>query len=246
MFEKLLEKLLLSKLGKFISGLDRENLKVAVWQGDIILNNVHLNPESLLRFQLPFILSVGIISELRIKIPWTRLSSSPIEITLNGLYVLLTPQEKKNWEYSEIGEILKRKDMIENFEKKTEELSPEEEIKQKSYMEKLMGKVIDNIKVTIRNIHIRFEHALDSRNFCVGFCLESIESYTTDENWEMHFTDRHQVKNANLSIFKIMKINGLSMYWMQLNPRTHKRNQVSELADKVFSDQDYLIKPSKY
>lgn len=245
MFEKLLEKILLSKLGKFISGLDRENLKVAVWQGDIILNNVHLNPESLLRFQLPFILSVGIISELTIKIPWTRLSSSPIEITLNGLQVLLTPQEKKNWEYSEHGEILKRKDMLESLEKKTEEISPEEEIKQKSFMEKLMGKVIDNIKVTIRNIHIRFEHSLDSRNFCVGFCLESIESYTTDENWEMHFTDRHQVKNANLAIFKVMKITGLSMYWMQLNP-THKKNQVSDFTEKVFNDQDYLIKPSKF
>jgi hypothetical protein len=30
MFETLLEKILLSKLGKFITGLDKENLKIAV------------------------------------------------------------------------------------------------------------------------------------------------------------------------------------------------------------------------
>ena len=242
MFETLLEKLLLSKLGKYISGLDRENLKVGVWQGDIILNNVHLNPESLLRLQLPFILSVGMISELVIKIPWTRLSSSPIEISLNGLYILLHPQEKQNWEYSEHGEILKRKDMLDNLEKKTEDLTPEEEVKKKGFMEKLMGKIIDNIKITIKNIHIRLEFVQDSREFSVGFCLESIESYTTDENWTSCFTDRHQVKNANLAIYKILKITGLSMYWIQISSKSKQAADKSSLQN--FKDQDYLIKPS--
>lgn len=37
MFEKVLEKILLSKLGKFISGLDKDSLTVALWSGDITL-----------------------------------------------------------------------------------------------------------------------------------------------------------------------------------------------------------------
>lgn len=244
MFETLLEKILLSKLGKFIIGLDRENLKVAVWQGDITLNNVQLNPDSLLRFQLPFLLSFGIISELTIKIPWTRLASAPIEIKLDGLYVLLTPQEKKSWEYSEEGEIMKRKELLESLEKKPEELSPEQEQKQKSFIEKLTGKVIDNIRVTIKNIHIRFEYALDARSFAVGVSLDSFESYTTDENWNMHFADRHQQGNKNMSIFKILKITDLCIYWNTSLNKKHNKNIVSELKSGITTQQDYLIKPS--
>ena len=178
MFEAILEKILLSKLGKFISGIDRESLKIAVWKGDITLNNVHLNSGSLLRFQLPFILTFGIVSELTVRIPWTKLSSAPIEINLDGLYILLTPQEKKDWEYSEEGEIIKIKELIENLEKNPEEIPTEEDMKEKSFIEKLSGKILDNIKVTIKNIHIKLECELDSRNFSVGVCLESIESYT--------------------------------------------------------------------
>ena len=245
MFEALLEKILLSKLGKFISGLDRENLKVAVWKGDIILNNVHLSADSLLMFQLPFILSFGVISELVIRIPWTKLTSSPIEISLDGLFILLSPQEKRNWEYSEEGEIIKRKDLIESLEKKTEELSPEEEMKQKGFIEKLTGKILDNIKVTIKNIHIRFEYGLDSRNFAVGLCLESIESYTTDENWEIHFTDRQDLKSAFLSIFKVFNIKGLSIYWNTNPQKTSRSNTLNELRESIYQPHEYLVSPSK-
>jgi vacuolar protein sorting-associated protein 13A/C len=244
MFEKLVEKILLKKLGNFISGLDNESLKIAVWQGDITLNNVHLSPDSLLRLQLPFILTFGIISKLVIRVPWSRLTSSPIEINLDGLYVFLSPQEKKNWEYSEEGEIMKRKDMLESFEKKPEEVSREEEIKQKGFIEKLTGKILDNIKITIKNIHIKLEYDLEGRNFGVGVCLESIESYTTDENWEKHFTDRHEVKTADLSIYKLLKITGFSIYWNSFLDNRPKDDLLVHLRESIFLQHDYLISPS--
>jgi vacuolar protein sorting-associated protein 13A/C len=244
MFEALLERLLLSKLGKFISGLDRESLRVAVWQGDITLHNVQLSPDSLLRFQLPFILAVGCISELTIRIPWTRLTSSPIEITLDGLYVLLRPQDKKNWEYSEEGEIIKRKEILETVEKKPEEMTAEEELRQKSFLEKLMGKVVDNIRVTVKNIHFRLECCLDNRSFALGLTLESIESYTTDEEWNIRFTDRHKVKSAGLEIYKLMKISGLSIYWNHLASGS-KKTQAEEMRNLQLRLDEYLIKPSK-
>lgn len=242
MFEALLEKVLLNKLGKFILGLDREKLKIAIWKGDITLHDVRLNPASLLKLQLPFILSFGVVSELVIRIPWTKLLTSPIEISLDGLYVLLTPQEKQNWDYSEEGEIAKRKELLENLEKKPEELNPEEEVKRKSFVEKLMGKVIDNIKITVKNIHIRFEYS-DIRKFTVGVVLESIESYTTNENWEIHFTDRHQIKSAGIAIYKLLNINGLCIYWNNLESYD-KENPLLQLREGIYQKQNYLIDPS--
>lgn len=69
MFEALLERILLAKLGKFIEGLDRENLKIAVWSGDIILENVRLKTDTLIMLQLPLILQYSQVSRLEIKVP---------------------------------------------------------------------------------------------------------------------------------------------------------------------------------
>ena len=72
--------------------------------------------------------------------------------------------------------------MLDAFEKKNEEFAPEEKKKQKSFIDTITEKIIDNIKVTIKNIHIRLEYGLDDRSFSFGACLQSIESFTTDEN----------------------------------------------------------------
>ena len=69
MFEGILEKILLAKLGKYIVGLDKDNLKVGVWGGDITLENVYLKPNALLLLQLPLIISYGKIVKLIIKVP---------------------------------------------------------------------------------------------------------------------------------------------------------------------------------
>lgn len=112
MFEGLLEKILLAKLGKFIAGLDKDNLKVALWSGDIILENVYLKKDALLMFQLPLFLELGKIKRLRIKVPWTRLGSSPVEIFLGGLYIVVVPQEKSSWSFSEEGDIYADKNIL--------------------------------------------------------------------------------------------------------------------------------------
>ena len=42
MFETLLEKLLSKYLGRFISGLDKKNLHLGVWNGNIVIENVNI------------------------------------------------------------------------------------------------------------------------------------------------------------------------------------------------------------
>jgi hypothetical protein len=39
MFEGLLEKILQSRLGQYIDGLDRKNLSMGVWSGNILIEN---------------------------------------------------------------------------------------------------------------------------------------------------------------------------------------------------------------
>ena len=139
MFESLLERILLAKIGKYIVSLDREQLKVAIWSGDITLENVHLRHDIFQMWQLPLILKYGRITRLSVKIPWTRLASEPVEIILEGLYMIISPQAKEEWDYSEEGNIMKRKEYIELYEQRRttsdqKSFDPEEELKKKGFI----------------------------------------------------------------------------------------------------------------
>ena len=97
----------------------------------------------------------------------------------------------------------------------------------------------------IKNIHIKLECELDSRNFSVGVCLESIESYTTNDNWEIHFTDRHQLESMDRCIYKLFNIKGLSVYWNSQSKKQQKNSLINELKESIYQQHDFLISPSK-
>jgi vacuolar protein sorting-associated protein 13A/C len=54
MFEKILEKVLLNYFGRFIDGLNKNNLKLGVWSGNVVIENVNLKPEVIELLELPF------------------------------------------------------------------------------------------------------------------------------------------------------------------------------------------------
>lgn len=59
MFEKILEKVLLTYFGRFISGLDKNNLKLGVWSGNVVIENVNLKQELIEILELPLKLKMS-------------------------------------------------------------------------------------------------------------------------------------------------------------------------------------------
>lgn len=58
MFEKILEKVLMKAAGDYIDGIDSQNLKVGIWGGDVVIENVSLKVNYLyMDFQFYFNLS---------------------------------------------------------------------------------------------------------------------------------------------------------------------------------------------
>jgi vacuolar protein sorting-associated protein 13A/C len=257
MFERILERILLAKIGKYIIGLDREQLKVAVWEGDIILENVYLKSDIFQMWQLPLVLKYGKITRLFVKIPWSRLASEPVEIILEGLYMVISPQQKEEWDYSEEGNIKKRKEYIELHEQRRpstsdqKPLNAEEELQKKGYIEKLTSRIVDNLKVNIQDIHIRFEYHLENTHFSTGVTLEKIECNTTNHEWEKEFTDRHQSGSASLAIYKLVNILSLHMYWKCEDSFTLANVDELELVEFLYNKiyqkipQESIIAPSK-
>jgi vacuolar protein sorting-associated protein 13A/C len=74
MFEKLLESILSTYLGRFIEGFDQNNLKVGVWSGNVQIENVSLKQQAVQMLDLPFRIKASTIGKLTLKVPWKKLS----------------------------------------------------------------------------------------------------------------------------------------------------------------------------
>jgi hypothetical protein len=65
-------------------------------------------------------------------------------------------------------------------------------------MKKTVNKIADNIKVTIKNIHIRYEVDFpepDIPQYVVGFTLQQLKMNATNSNWEEIYVDRTDKTN---------------------------------------------------
>lgn len=75
MAKRLLLNVLVQVLGDFIDGLTEENLKVGVWSGEIVLENLQINKALLQKYNAPFSLRYGLIKRLELIVPWGTLES---------------------------------------------------------------------------------------------------------------------------------------------------------------------------
>ena len=75
MAKRLLLNVLLQVLGDIVEGLTEENLKVAVWSGEVVLENLTLSQRITSKFNLPFRLRHGVIKRLELIVPWGSLES---------------------------------------------------------------------------------------------------------------------------------------------------------------------------
>jgi vacuolar protein sorting-associated protein 13A/C len=60
-------------------------------------------------------------------------------------------------------------------------------------MKGMVTKIIDNLQIAIRNVHVRIENKdLEDPNatFSLGATLQSLDLNTTDKDWKKHFIDR--------------------------------------------------------
>ena len=122
MFEKYLENILKKQLGAYINGFDSSNLSLGVLSGDLIIENVSIKPEALQMLEIPVKLIHSYVGKLQIKVPWSSLSSKPIEIILDKVYLVLNPIKKEEWNFFDYKSLDKKKELLqtyaENFIKK--------------------------------------------------------------------------------------------------------------------------------
>ncbi|CAI2385812.1 unnamed protein product [Moneuplotes crassus] len=257
MFEGILEKLLNTYLGKYIEGLNKESLSVGVWKGDINLQNVKVRSDALDEFKLPFKLIYGEVGKLQVKVPWRSLSSQPVIVVLESLYLIITPQMKKEWEIIDFNNYEDKLRKLVTFgESIQDKIKNEKSDDDNGYFSKLSTKILDNIQITVKNIHIRFEDSINaSRPYSFGFTLKELSAQTCNQQWEYEYYDRTDNKNKDMPVFKLLLIEKFAFYW-EANEEglaSEECNEQSDMHDFMevlfpidsthIEDYNYIIEP---
>lgn len=235
MAKSLLLNVLVEVLGNYVEGLTRENLKVGVWSGKLEFQNLNLKDSALDQLNLPIQVKKGSLKSLKVKVPWTNLESKPVEVFIDGLYLLAAPLDlsQSTPEVSRQMNIALRKKKLKQLDEAImislrDKKDIQASAKKASYFQQLAAAIVDNLEVQITNVHIRYEDSCSDpdHTFCCGVTFDKILLTTTDESWTAKFVKR-DLNNKASAVHKIGTVDNCSIYW-NINGRSHIQMTINE------------------
>lgn len=210
MLEDQVAYLLQRYLGNYVRGLSKEALKISVWQGDVELKNMQLKPEALNALKLPVKVKAGFLGSVKLKVPWSRLGQEPVVVYLDRIFLLAEPATDVEGCSEDSIQEKKRKLILEMETKLVERARRLHTEMNKSWVGSLVDTVMGNLKLSISNIHIRYEdlESNPGHPFSAGFTLEKLLAVTVDENGKETF-----ITGGTLaSIQKSVELDRLAFY----------------------------------
>ncbi|ODQ63120.1 hypothetical protein NADFUDRAFT_80833 [Nadsonia fulvescens var. elongata DSM 6958] len=231
MLESLIASLLNRVLGSYVNNFDPQQLNIGIWSGDVKLRNLDLKREALDKFDLPIDIIQGHLGQLTLQIPWSNLKGKPVKVIIEDCYLLAEPKSVKDYNEKEEqsramqvkSEKLESMELIEKNlghqmggsrrENGESNLSPEEIKKNQSFTESLVNKIVDNVQITIKNIHVRYEDSVEVFNekhpFSIGLTLQELSAVSTNSDWQSAF-----ITNSSSLTYKLVTLDSLAIYWI--------------------------------
>jgi hypothetical protein len=253
MFEALIEKLILSYFGDYIENLDRKKLSVGILSGSLTLEDIVIKAKSINDMKLPFKLIFGRIGRLDIQIPWKSNFSAPTIINIDSVQVVLSLIPNEEWEFLDFFSGDYKLNLLKKFfQTRIAELTEAfvQEEKSSGYADRVLVKILDNLHINFKNLHIRIEDTTKKPFYSLGFTLEEMLVVNTNEKWEEKFIDRNKQKDIN--VFKLLKIKNFGFYLKTeenffistLEDKKKVQTEMNKIWDgKSTNNFNYLIKP---
>ncbi|KAI8503102.1 Vacuolar protein [Branchiostoma belcheri] len=243
-FESLVVDLLNRFLGDYVENLDRSQLKLGIWGGDAVLENLDVKENALDDLDVPIKIKSGHLGKLTLKIPWKNLYKDAVVATLEGLYVVAVPSSGMKYDAEKerkMKQETKKKELerIEEAQIKEAEKNKNKDDKQDTFVEKLATQIVRNLQIKIRDIHIRYEDTVTfpGKPFSVGVTLQNLSFQTTDQNWKPCI-----LKDSDIIIYKLVSLDSLALYW-NVNSATfadmEKKSLLTTMRKTIASTQSY-------
>lgn len=202
--QAVIEKAIRENVSQFLGGLETKSLTKDVLSGNIVFENAWIRPDVLQRldYPLPICIIHSNITMISLKINWSAISSSPVELRIEGVTLLLrpiTPWKEPDPYWIKANSLLNLAEKLENqFRQKKETLGS-------GYIAKLVQKVFDNIHIVIGDLHIRYEDDAIVKDgvYSIGLTVESFKMFTTDQSKNQKWVDRTAKDKQNDPLYKL-------------------------------------------
>ncbi|KAL7290198.1 hypothetical protein TKK_0015907 [Trichogramma kaykai] len=216
-FESIVAELLNKVLGEYIQNLNYKQLKLGLWGGDVVLNNLLIKESALDVLNLPIKLQYGRLGKLVLKIPFTDMWNGQIDAVIEELFILVVPTSQVAYDAEKEAKAqleAKRAEIARVEKSKALADTKNQEKVDDSMMEKLIARMIKNIHVEVKSIHVRYEDRVSFKEnpFSVGITLNRFALESCDSNWSSgNLKDMYAIQQ----IFKLCVMDGFAVY---LNP----------------------------
>ncbi|KAL7618287.1 hypothetical protein Lser_V15G01600 [Lactuca serriola] len=232
MFEAHVLHLLRRYLGEYVHGLSSEALRISVWKGDVVLKDLKLKAEALNSLKLPVTVKAGFVGTITLKVPWKGLGKEPVIVLIDRVFILAHPaSDGRSLTAEEREKIFESKlQQIEEAETATLDAISKAKLGNapagNSWLGSLIGTIIGNLKISIGNVHVRYEDPISNPGhpFAVGFTLAKLAAFTVDEKGNETF----DTSGALDKLRKSLQLERLAMY--------HDSNRPPWKVDKKWED----------
>ncbi|XP_008548362.1 intermembrane lipid transfer protein VPS13B [Microplitis demolitor] len=190
--ESYITPIILNYVGKFVKNFKPEQSQVSLWGGDATFQNLDLKLSVLNdELKLPFKFISGHIHELSIHVPWVKIASEPIVVTINTIECILKMRDD-----SEVNS-------DNNFPQKINFDTLQEETPS-SYIKTIVTKVVNNITINCNNLILKFVE----EDIVLSVNIRFFGLQTVNNEWKPSFTD---IYTTDMILRKLITIEDLTL-----------------------------------
>jgi vacuolar protein sorting-associated protein 13B len=206
---------LLSYIDQYVK-LRREDFQLSLWGGDVVFYNLELRLANIQKLvpTLPIIFQSGIIHELRIHIPWIRINSEPIVVTINQIELVIVLNKERTTSTND-SPLLFQNDINSDhiLIQQQQPTTPE----QSNYVQSVLARILNNVHIIVNNLIIKFIE----ENIVISLSSRTAECYAVNQNWLKSFIELTQ---QDLSLRRLITLPDLTLCLdkRDLNGKVHR------------------------
>uniref|UniRef100_A0A2R5L9N5 Putative vacuolar protein-sorting protein n=1 Tax=Ornithodoros turicata TaxID=34597 RepID=A0A2R5L9N5_9ACAR len=180
--------LILSYVNKYVKNIRPEDSQLSLWGGDAVFNNLDLRLDVLEQeLNIPFSLVNGHIHELRIHVPWTKLTSEPVVITVNTIECVLRLRDGPTSSAASSSTSSSSKPRRVSRQLSSPDGSPPMSSPPPpgGYLGSLLRRILHNVTVVLNNVILKYAED----DLVLSLNIKAVELTSADSEWKPAFIE---------------------------------------------------------
>ena len=204
--ESYITPLILNYLTKYVKNIRPQDFQVSLWEGEVTFHNLDLRLDVLQQeLNLPFQFLSGHIHELIIAVPWTKITSEPIRISINTIeFVLKSNREDNSGTKSPTANSSPQHQVTNEQAGTAGNNKSNERDENSSMVSSLATKILNNINVQCQNIILKYIQ----EDIVVSMNVQHLSYGAANEQWQLAMVD---INPSKVLIRKLINVSDLTI-----------------------------------